>query len=444
MKLRPLLLVSLLAGIGLSACKKEEPVVAPSTVTAYRPDVRDSVYAYVQYAYLWNENLPASDVFKPQNFATPGAVMEAVKKYSPLNTQGQPLDRWSYVTTATAYSQQQQGGQTGSFGLFLAFLTTNDLRVRFVLPNSPAAQQGLDRGWRVRSINGITATAENVSQINTELGKGTLELQVESPAGTVSTKTIARGSYNTRMVFDRRVLDVDGKKVGYLNFFQFVNSAVPELREAIRHFQQNNVTDVVVDMRYNGGGNLRVADTLANLLIPTAANGSIFYNTVLNERLKAQNQSYRVRKEGTLNLNRFFFITTGNTASASELIINGLKPYAQTILIGEKTYGKPVGQSARYIGQYMPFATAFKYTNARNEGDFFDGLPVQRAQVDDVSHGFGDPNEACLSDALYYIRTGTFRPARLAAGPSAAVRAATEALRQEPLVREGGATLIVD
>lgn len=443
MRFRYSLLLAAVLGLTIQACEKKADVTpTPTTPTGTRLDIRDSIYAYVYQAYLWADRLPIAADFKPQSYATPEDLMEGVKKYSPLDASGKNIDKWSFVQTLSAYKQQQGGGQTGSTGLFLAFATTTDLRVRFVLPNSPADRQGISRGWKILKVNGVAGNSDNVAALNTELAKATLELELQDLTGTTLTKTVARGGYNTKMVFDRRVLDVDGKKVGYLNFFQFVESAVPELREAVRHFQQNNVSDVVIDLRYNGGGNMAVADTLANLLIPQAASGKVFYNTLYSEKRKAGNKTYRAVKEGTFNVSRFFFITSQNTASASELIINGLKPYAQTILIGDRTYGKPVGQSALLIGNYYPFATAFKYTNANNEGDFFDGLPVQRAQIDDLTRPFGDPNEAQLAEAIYYIRSGTFRPARTSARLSAAAEAATAALNQEPLVREGGATRI--
>jgi C-terminal processing protease CtpA/Prc len=445
MQFRHSLVLATLLGFALVACKKE-PDVTPTPATppsGTKLDVRDSVYAYVQLAYLWTNLLPSAADFKPQSYVTPEALFEGVKKYSPLDAAGKNVDKWSYITTISAYNQQQSGGQTGSTGLYLAFNTTTDLRVRFVLPNSPAAQQGLTRGWKVLKVNGVAGTSDNVAAINTELGKATLELEVQDAAGATVTKTVARGTYNTKMVFDRRVLDVDGKKVGYLNLFQFVESANAELTEAFNLFESNNISDLVIDLRYNGGGNLAVAEHFANLLAPTAANGKVFYNQAFNDKLKATNdRSYTVKKTNGLNLSRVFFITSTNTASASELMINSMKVYVPVFLVGEKTYGKPVGQQARQVGNYYPFATAFKYTNANKEGDFFDGIPVQKTQIDDLTRSFGDPNEARLAEALSYIRSGAFRPARTSARISAAAEAATEALGQESLVLEGGATVI--
>jgi carboxyl-terminal processing protease len=163
-----------------------------------------------------------------------------------------------------------------------------------------------------------------------------------------------------------------------------------------------------VDLRYNGGGSIGVADTFAGWLIGKNYGNQPFVNLEYNAKYShSMNKTFNVAvNPNGLNLSRIFFIGTSNTASASELTINGVKPYVQSILAGSSTHGKPVGMNVIPISTYMALPVTFKYTNADGEGDFYEGLQPLLPADDDRTRNFGDPEEASLKAVLNYIETG--------------------------------------
>jgi hypothetical protein len=163
----------------------------------------------------------------------------------------------------------------------------------------------------------------------------------------------------------------------------------------------------VIDLRYNGGGSTTPAFQLIDLIGGNAVKNKVFASVVYNSKRTKDNGSliYPTPSALALNVDQLFFITTESSASASELVINSMFPYKEVILIGEKTYGKPVGmevfESKEYDIALAP--VTFKLLNADGEGDYFDGIPVNYQVADDVFRAWGDPAEACLKTALDII-----------------------------------------
>lgn len=150
---------------------------------------------------------------------------------------------------------------------------------------------------------------------------------------------------------------------------------------------------------------------MANLLVGNSAENELF-NTSQYNRYKSENNenTYIEKESNSLNLKRVFFITSDGSASASELLINGIKPYIEVILIGKNTHGKPVGmRTFRYKDMVAAFIT-FKGINANNEGDYYNGIPIDAATRDGLEKEFGDPEEDCLKQAYYYIENNAFMP----------------------------------
>jgi carboxyl-terminal processing protease len=168
----------------------------------------------------------------------------------------------------------------------------------------------------------------------------------------------------------------------------------------------------VLDLRYNGGGLVDVAVHLASLIGGTRTNGQVMLNYVHNDKIGPQlNKTTRfTNPEGALNLQRLVVITTRGSASASELVINSLRPYMPVTVIGDATYGKPVGQYGLRFCDKILYPVAFSIKNANLEGDFFDGIPVDCVASDDYTHQLGDTNEASFAEALRFIRTGACTP----------------------------------
>jgi len=166
---------------------------------------------------------------------------------------------------------------------------------------------------------------------------------------------------------------------------------------------------LIVDIRYNGGGSGNIATYLASYIAPVAAQGQVFYQKIHNNNWVNMNKaSVFSTKPLNIDLPRVLFITTGQSLSASELLINGLKPYMDVYVIGEPSGGKPVGMYQFDFGYYAFFPVTFRSANANGEGDYFNGLPVDVNAEDDLSRQFGDTLCPNIAQVLYFIENGAF------------------------------------
>jgi carboxyl-terminal processing protease len=419
-----------------NACRDREPGPGISA------DVRDSVYYYAKEIYLWDSQIPDRNAFNPLGLADANAVIQKVRNYSPVNVAGEHNDRFSFVLPYTDWESMQSGSES-NFGLGFKFANASDLRVAYVYNQSSAGKQGVARGWRILSINGVQATSANVSAINNALGGSSISVEFEKPDGSQQTLTLNTDNYQTNPVIKSTVINRDNQKVGYVMFNTFLgNTAVAELQSAFNSFKSQGVNELVIDLRYNGGGSTEIMESFANLVAPNNAIGKMMYRMEWNSRYAARlNKTFSFANTPSgLNLSRVVVITSKRTASASELLINALRPYLNVKLIGETSVGKPVGYPVIPIQMsktdpsqnLVVAAVAFKNVNADGFGDYFDGLPVDKAVADDLTRDFGDSEEACLKQALSYLETGNLRVgdtednARIAAQNEPAVQAANQ------------------
>jgi C-terminal processing protease CtpA/Prc len=405
----------------------------PETVTPQPPAQLDNVakvnqglYDIMKEVYLWNDQLPAA--FDPTRYRTNDEALEALtyKTY----------DRWSYLEDIQVFMDYFEGGAYVGNGLGLKLDRDGNLWVSYVYPNSPAGRAGLGRGLRISRINGQDVGALlNSDKIVDALGEDKAGVQTQfsflNAAGQASSVTLAKEAVAINSVIHRSVKEVAGKKVGYLVFTTFIDKSTAELDEAFAFFKTEGVSEVVLDLRYNGGGSLSVAQHLAGLIAPGKA-GQRFVELAYNNNLKSENRPFNIQAQPQgISLSRLFVITTRNTASASEAIINGLKPYLPVYTIGSASNGKPVGMNPLPIdlegnllewdqitGQTQGYAflpIMFKVANASGQAEYFTGIPADGAAADDLTAPFGDVNEDSFAQALHYIQTGTFS-APLAAG----------------------------
>jgi C-terminal processing protease CtpA/Prc len=206
-----------------------------------------------------------------------------------------------------------------------------------------------------------------------------------------------------------KVLTQGSKKIGYLRYDSFTGTSVAEFEEAFTTFKNTNIDELVIDMRYNGGGSVAVASTLLENITnayPGQRQGYLDWNA----HYKNRNESFYFTDEpdaNDLNMKRVFFLVTKGSASASEVVINALKPYLgdnNVITIGSNTHGKPVGMSGKQYGKNIYFLINFYTKNNNGQTTGFEGISPTCSAVDDISHSMGDTNETMLSTALYYIQ----------------------------------------
>ena len=219
--------------------------------------------------------------------------------------------------------------------------------------------------------------------------------------------------------------------VGYMEFRTFISTAEPRFATVFADFAAAGVTDIIIDMRYNGGGLVRTAELLGDYLGSVANPGAIFSRTEFNaDRAPANNSIDLFANPAVangLNTTRIIVIASGGTASASELVTNSLIPYADVWIVGANTFGKPVGQVGIEFCEKILRPTSFRTANALGDGDYFDGLPVDCPAADDLDIPVGDDSDPNVIAAVSIATTG--------ACPAPAASSQALEVRVEPLIR---------
>lgn len=409
-----------------ASCKKEissdntnQPPADSTAGVSAADRVKDTALEAARYYYLWYKQIPTS--FNARSYADPNEIMTAIRQYSNEPGFAKPVDRWSFAVKQAEWDKISSG-IAGDFGLGVFFRGVSDLRVKLVEPASPAGKAGIHRGWRVTKINGSSAINTNNLDF---IGKAVFDSKqttftFEKPDGTTADITLNAAAYQENPIVLDTVYNVGGKKIGYFAFNSFLGDTTQinaAFNTIFSHFAAQQVGDVIVDLRYNGGGYVSLQEKLANYLAPQAANGDVMMKQEFNDQNTRYNSEDHFNKLGTLNLSRIFFIVSNATASASELLINNLKPYMDVQLAGPKnTYGKPVGFFPIPVGDWYVFPVSFRTTNKNGEGAYFDGLPLNKQVVDGLDKDWGDLQEACLASVVNYISKGTYlgQPVRAA------------------------------
>jgi C-terminal processing protease CtpA/Prc len=416
---RPLAAFLLVAATALAA----SPAAAQGrNCTAFRQAV--SVRQVMTDDYLWYREVPD---LKLTAYPTPEAYLDAARH--------RPLDQaFSYITTRAANDAFYSDSQVIAFGFSYSF-TGGEMRVTHLLPGSPAQEAGLVRGARILEINGRTvADLARTGEIGTALGPATAGVAAEllfTRDGTATRGRMIKRLISIPTVSDTRVINVDGRRVGYIFFRNFVEPSIAALDGAFAELRAAQVTELVLDLRYNGGGLVTVAQHLASLIGGARTSGQVFTEFFHNDRNAARNRVIRfTRPAEALTLDRVVIVATRASASASELVINSLRPFMPVWIVGDRTYGKPVGQYSTPFCDKVLAAVSFTLRNADGYGDFFEGLQPDCRAGDDVEHQLGDPGEGSLREALTVIATG---------GCSAAGSQGASAASAAPLASPGPA-----
>jgi carboxyl-terminal processing protease len=425
-KLNRLLPVIIFAVSLLSACKKTQdvqsttptPTPTPVAVTTDPEKIKDSTLLYSKDVYLWYNQIPST--FDARSFADPVAIMTAIRQYSIEPGFSAAVDRWSFAMKKTDWDNLSGGlgttfgatsGTTGDFGMGVFFNAAGDLRVKSVERASPSGLAGIRRGWRITKINGSTnITTSNSSVIVDAVYNSTqTTFTFIKPDGNSVDISLTAAHYQEHPVYLDTVYTVNSKKTGYMVFNSFLGDTTEiysEFNRVFSKFSSQNVSDVVIDLRYNGGGYVSVQEKLADYLASSSANNNLMMKEQYNDKNSAYNSTINFKKLGSLNLSRIFFIVTSGTASASELLINNLKPYMDVKLIGPtNTHGKPVGFFPIPVGDYYIFPVSFRSTNASGNGNYFSGFTPDSKVNDGLTKDWGDITESCLASAIKYTET---------------------------------------
>ncbi|MDO6385839.1 MULTISPECIES: S41 family peptidase [unclassified Uliginosibacterium] len=352
-----------------------------------------------------------------------------------LTSRAQPAkDRFSFVITAAEAAAMFQSGSATGVGIDTRRDSAQSLRVALVQPGSPAALGGLKRGDRITAINGSSVSSNlSSAQINAlyygKVGDKVSLAYVRQSDGASISVTLTAASFSSDPLPLASTLTAGSTKIGYLAFHEHTQPSEAKLASAINNFAKAGISDLVLDMRYNGGGYLAIAGELGYMIAGSKsldASNSVGYKTfqrlVHNDKRSADNYDFPFMPLKLLNyydtglavalpslsLKRVYVLTTSSTCSASEAVINGLRGIdVEVITIGGKTCGKPYGMYETDNCGNAYFALAFKGLNAKGFGDYEAGLTANCTVADDFSHELGNSSEAMLAAALTHRSTGS-------------------------------------
>jgi carboxyl-terminal processing protease len=440
--LRSVLLIFLLA-FSLQSCEDQDDVAAPANI-----QVNDFIWRGLNAVYLWQSDVPnlADDRFPNteardsflRGYSKPEELFQdllnkPISKY-PINA----IDRFSWIVDDYTVLEQELNGITKNNGVDFQLTRITEGSddvvgyVRYIIPNSDASTKAVKRGDLFTQVNGTKLTVSNYKSLLLNSDNYTLNfVDYTGSAFVLNGKSVAltKTTLEEDPILINKVINSGGHKIGYLMYNGFYADYDAKLNDAFGELKTQGATDLVLDLRYNGGGSVRTATRLASL-ITGQFEGKVFskqqYNLKLmagmsTEDLETLNERFVDNIDGTalnsLNLSTVYIITTENTASASELVINGLKPYINVVQIGETTTGKNVGSFTVYDSEslnkikvnpnhkYAMQPLVFKISNSAGFGDYTGGLAPTYLQPEYVtSYGvLGDNTEPLLNLAISKI-----------------------------------------
>ncbi len=279
--------------------------------------------------------------------------------------------------------------------------------------NSPAGISGLGRGDRVVTINGRHLTGIDSDAAWEKFARvwqtgATISMNVVTRTGKKRTIAMKEAINPQDPPQSSIITALSGNKVGYLYLDSFTAFQFEGVSEHFEAFKNAGVHDLVLDLRYNGGGRMDKAVELANLIGGDAANGKLFIRWERSLRYEDETSEENIFEylPESIQTRRLVVLTTAYTCSASEAIINGLRPYIPVYTVGTTTCGKPYGMSLLEFGDKILYPVTARLLNSRGEGHYSNGIRADFIVKDDLTHQLGDPQEGMLKKALEILEKG--------------------------------------
>ena len=393
------LITPLLVGV-ISACSS-----GGSETTQAEQDNLD-LFAYLKTDYFWNDTLP--EEINTAAWSTMPQAMNALRA---------PQDRFSFVMTNAEYADYVASVFFG-YGFSHKVTENSDgLLIRYAFEQGSAYQNGLRRGDIITHVAGtsIASALSQSSDLSNLFGPNqeghTADITFVKPDGTVVETQFTKSSIVANTVMAAQVKDItinsEPTKLGYLVFDSFKESSEQELEAAFDMFDAQGVEELILDLRYNSGGRISIAQQLSQQIGGNHVENQVFVQYVHNELQSSRNTTTYFNLPANyeqLNLNRVVVLTSGETCSASELVINALNPFIEVTVVGGETCGKPIGMYPTEINDWTVFAINFQTQNAIGFGDYFDGLAADCVVAETIPGDWGDETEALLAEGIYYLQ----------------------------------------
>jgi carboxyl-terminal processing protease len=339
--------------------------------------------------YLWYDLVPPVDI------AAAASAEELLRQMTYPE-----LDHWSGMQREAERTEFFDQGRFQGLGYTLGQDPEGGLRISWVHEGSAAGRAGLDRGALILGVNGRAIEELTPAELGGELAQDVVVHRVRELDGSLRDVELRQGDVEITSVKSVTILETPHGPVGYLMFTTFVRPGEEELRAAFSQFRAAGVRQLVIDLRYNGGGLLSTAAVLGSLIDAGAAGQPLIVETYNDLHTDMNRLRLLVKVPEAVDVPRVVFLTTGRTASASEQVINGLAPYLDVQVVGERTLGKPVGADSWPHCGFSIVPITFHSLNAAGEGDYFNGIEPVCDVGDDLLHRLGDPEEAQLRAAL--------------------------------------------
>lgn len=399
--------LALAAALALAACGGGGGSEGASSAACDTATRKAGLSTFFDDWYLWTRISP-----KPPPSGSEGLDDYFRTLLYPGGVAPFPADRWSHVVATDEFERRFGEGRTLGYGLFVAGLEVTGradlpLLVRYVEPQSPAAAAALARGDRILALNGRSAAELNLSgdfaMLNASHVGEPLRVDVATPSGSRSV-TLAAAIFDLQPVPGHRVVaSAQGRRVGYVLVKDMIAQALPPIVDAVAAWRASGVDDVVLDLRYNGGGLVATGRDLASQLAGPRGSGRTYARLLYNDKRSAANDfSYLFQPplQGGV-WPRVYLLVGERTCSASEQLISGLQAVMDVVLVGRTTCGKPVGFLPRDDGCGSTYNVVnFESVNDRQQGRYFDGLRPTCAASEDLSLPLGSPAEPLLATAL--------------------------------------------
>jgi len=360
------------------------------------------VYEALHDSYLWRDEVPYLD--STDIYSSPEQLLKALKNEN---------DFFSHIVNLNRVNGSVEDGKFNNFGLipFLIKLKSGKeaLAIVFVYPNSPAQKAGLKRGDIITKIDNITTRASNLERIKHMLRERKKITFTFWKNGKRHKKRIVKYSYSIHTISHVKIYHIENKKVGYMVLSDFISSEKHEIDNLFRKFKSEHIDDLILDLRYNGGGDTIIANHIASLVGGAYLSNKVSTHYLFNSKYSNLNYTmyFEDFNQNQLNLNRLIVITSKKTCSASEQLIKNLKASGSNIdviQIGQQTCGKPYAYNS--LGLFCHKALFLLNTKAKNsdyemigQNGLYPTCPIK----DDIYKEFGDQSESSLREALYYV-----------------------------------------
>lgn len=388
---------------------------------------------YMQDWYYWSGSAPNPE---PAGYPTLADYFGALK-FAAYPRYG--TEPWSYFQDSASYNRFFAEGRTLGYGLFVNGSERQlPLKVRLTEPLSPAAAAGLQRGDTIVSIDGVAAAEliqGDFAVLDASRAGDRITVVVDTAGGRRSV-VLTAAEYTLTPVPVSRLLELgDGRRAGYLMVKDFITQAEAPVAAALADFRAAGARELIVDLRYNGGGRISTATQLASQIVGALQSGQVFTTLKYNAAHQGSNRDFRFAPAPAPAFGRVVVLTGSRTCSASELLVNGLAPYAEVITVGGTSCGKPFGFNPLASCENTFNVVNFRAVNARGLADYDAGIVPDCAQADDFDGALGDPAETLTAAALGRLRTGSCPAA--ASARSAAMAAPARPVFVEPDERRG-------